>query len=100
MFGWSKKKQCPAMTDRELLYALLLEMKKMALDVTALNAAVAATATAVARNTAAVDALLAAHADPTGQAAVDAASAALATSNTALDAESAKAEAAVAPPVV
>ncbi len=86
MFGWSKKKQCPALTDRELLYAILLEMKAMALDLTKLNAA-------SARLVAAVDALIAAQSDPAVQTAVDGVAGAL-------DAEAVKAEAAVAPPVV
>lgn len=47
-------------------------------------------AAAVARNTRAVDALIAAHSDPAAQAAVDAQA-------DALDVESAKAEAAVVP---
>jgi hypothetical protein len=50
-------------------------------------------AAAVARNTRAVDALIAAHSDPAAQAAVDAQA-------DALDVESAKAEAAVVPPAV
>lgn len=71
-------------SDRDLLIRALKELHAMALDLTKLNAA-------VARNTAAVEALIAAHGDPTAQSAVDAVA-------DVLDVESAKAEAAVAPP--
>lgn len=71
-------------SDRDILIRVLKGLHIMALDLAKLNAA-------VARNTAAVDALIAAHGDPAAQAAVDAVV-------VALDAESAKAEAAVAPP--
>ncbi len=86
MFGWFSRKHKTPWTDRELLYAILLEMKVMALDVSKLQAASARLVTAV-------DALLAANSDPAVQAAVDAVTAAL-------DAEAVKAEAVVAPPVV
>ena len=84
MFGWSTQKAHHEMTDRELLYVLLLEMKNMAIDLSKLNAASARLVTAV-------DALIAAHSDPAVQAAVDSVA-------TALDTEAGKAEAAVAPP--
>lgn len=71
-------------SDRDILVRVLKGLHIMALDLAKLN-------DAVARNTAAVDALIAAHGDPAAQAAVDAVV-------VALDAESAKAEAAVAPP--
>jgi hypothetical protein len=88
--------------DRYIIHAiheLIKETRTMALDVSKLNAAVSDNSSAVARNTLAVDALLASHSDPAGQTAVDAAAAALGTSTTALNTESAKAEAAVAPVV-
>jgi hypothetical protein len=72
-------------TDRALLFTLYKRNAAMALDVLKLTAA-------VDRNTKAITALVASHDDPTGQAAVDAAA-------KALDDNSAKAEAAVAPVV-
>lgn len=72
--------------DRALLVRILRELQIMGLRVEALNAA-------VTRNTAAVDALVASHEDPAGQAAVDAAVVALENS-------SAKAESAVAAPII
>lgn len=71
-------------SDRDLLIRVLKELHIMAIDLTKLNVA-------VVRNTAAIDALIAAHGDPAAQTAVDAVA-------DVLDAESAKAEAAVAPP--
>lgn len=71
-------------SDRDLLVRVLKELHIMAIDLTKLNVA-------VVRNTAAIDALIAAHGDPAAQTAVDAVA-------DVLDAESAKAEAAVAPP--
>lgn len=87
-------------SDRSLLIHMLKGLKAMALKVDALDAAIAANSAAVARNTTAVDALIASHADPAGQAAVDAAAVALGSNTSVLDAESAKAEAAVAPVTV
>jgi hypothetical protein len=71
--------------DLVVLIQLMKGIRAMALDLSKLNAA-------VARNTAAVDALVASHSDPAAQAAVDEAAAAV-------DKNSEKAEAAVAPPV-
>lgn len=70
-------------SDRAYLMHLNRRTYKMAVDIQKLAAA-------VARNTRAVDALIAAHSDPAAQAAVDAQA-------DALDVESAKAEAAVVP---
>ena len=87
MFGFLKKRPDPRDdAEVELLFLVLKRLHVMALDVSKLQAS-------ADRLTAAVDALIAAHGDPTAQAAVDAVVASL-------DAESAKAEAAVAPPVV
>ncbi len=72
--------------DRELLLHLIKRIHAMAVDVSKLQAS-------ADRLTVAVDALIAAHGDTTGQVAVDALV-------VKLDEESAKAEAAVAPPVV
>jgi hypothetical protein len=71
-------------SDRDLLVRLLKELHAMAVDLSKLNAA-------VARNTAAVDALVNAHQDPAAQVVVDAAT-------DAVNAAAAKAEAAAAPP--
>jgi hypothetical protein len=89
MFGLFKRKPVVSEVDRYMCHQLQLIQKElkglhaMALDVSALNAAVAKVGSDV-------DALVAAHADPAGQAAVDAAV-------TALNVVSGKAEAAVAP---
>ncbi len=84
----------PGQTQLHILKGQLL----MALDVSKLTAALSANSAATSRNTAAVDALLASHSDPAGQTVVDAAAVALSSNNDVLNAESAKAEAAVAPP--
>lgn len=86
-------------TDRDLLIRLLKGLHAMALNLQTLQSAIGDNAVAVARNTAAVDALVASHSDPAAQVALDAAAATLVANNVALNADSAKAEAAVAPPV-
>lgn len=86
-------------TDRDLLIRLLKGLHAMAVDVTALNANVAALQTDVGALGVKVDALVAVHTDPSSQAAVDAAAAAVLAADQAVKDVSAKVDAANPPPV-
>lgn len=85
-------------TDRELLIRVLKGLHTMALDVSKLSVATAANATAISDVSGKVDLLIAAHTDPTGQAAVDAAVSVVNVNTDVVKAVSAKIDAALAPP--
>lgn len=88
-------------TDRDILLHILKGLKIMALDVSKLNDNVTANGVAVSALSGKVDQLIALHTDPAAQAAVDAASVALASNNDVVNALSAKVDAVLppAPPV-
>lgn len=84
-------------SDREILLHLLKGLKAMALDVSKLNDAVAGNSAAIADVSGKVDLLIAAHSDPTGQAAVDAAVNAVNSNTDVVKSISVKVDAALAP---
>lgn len=88
-------------TDRDILLHILKELKIMALDVSKLNENLSLNSSAVSALSGKVDLLIAAHADPAGQAAVDAAAVTVASNTDVVNAASAKIDGALnpAPPV-
>ncbi len=85
-------------SDREVLLHLLKELKAMAPDLSKLTAATSDNSAALAALAGKVDQLIALHADPAAQSAVDAATSAVVSNTDVLKSVSAKVDSVLVPP--